>query len=73
MLKVSFREPRRDQRLDILVDEPPVVSEAVALLWVLQYFENRDGAVHVDWTADLATLRQQIESIGVADITWETV
>ena len=73
MLKVSFREPGRDQRLELLVDEPPVVSEAVALAWVLQHFEDRGGAVCVDWTADLATLRQQIETIGVADITWETV
>ncbi len=36
MLKVSYREPRQELQPQILMGAPSVVSEAVALLWILQ-------------------------------------
>ncbi|UIP32590.1 hypothetical protein [Stutzerimonas kunmingensis] len=73
MLKVSYREPEQELQQQILVEAPPVVSEAVALLWILQSMESRGDAVNADWTADLATLRKQIAAVGVTDVTWEVV
>jgi hypothetical protein len=47
MLKVSYREPEQELQQQILVEAPPVVSEAVALLWILQSMESRGDAVNL--------------------------
>lgn len=73
MLKVSYWKSGQDLQQEILADAPPAISEAVALLWILQSMESGEEAVIADWTADLATLRQQIDAAGVSGVTWEMV
>ncbi len=73
MLKVIFRVCGQELPEQILVEAPPVISEAAALLWVLQRLESRGDAAIADWTADLASIRQQLVAAGVTDVTWEVI
>ena len=75
MLKICYREQGKELGMEILIDPPPPVpSEAVALLWILQSFEEAGAAVHADWTEqDVARLRGQVAALGVTDVSWEVV
>lgn len=72
-MKISYRVLGQDLGVEILVAPPPLVpSEAVALLWILQSFEEAGAAVEADWMeGDLAKLRAQVEALGVTDVSWE--
>ncbi len=73
MLKVSYQEPGTELIQEILGDSPPKPSEDVALLWILESFEQRGEPVSADWAADLETLRRQVAALGVSKVRWEVV
>lgn len=71
VLRIGYRVWGSEQQYEILVSSPAATSEAVALLWILQSYEEKGAEVEADWTErDVDKLREQVQRLGVVDVIW---